>query len=77
MNTNTVTIQSFRKRNPVYVKELRAINSEANKTSSAAIISISEKIESNVEQQNGSEVIKWVMPPLLYPYMKGRDNDPL
>ncbi|MBC8035490.1 MAG: hypothetical protein H7Y03_15175 [Chitinophagaceae bacterium] len=74
MKANTLGIQSYRPIKPVSKRELHAVSADSAENSSAAIINIVNKSESSLEKAGPKG---WVMPPIVYAYMKGKDNDPL
>jgi hypothetical protein len=76
MKANTLAIQSYRKI-PATRNELHAISSGLSENTSAAVINIADKTEQVTASEVKAGSKGWVMPPIVYAYMKGRDNDPL
>ena len=83
MNTDTATIQSFRKIKPAYRKEFPIASIESSIApviNMSDVINMSEKMDVNYTGRQSRSVAEpsvWNMPPLVRAYFKGRDNDPL
>ena len=78
MNANTITFQSPEENSNAGDNKLQVVKGLANARAETSVISITEKTTSVKNTSLRTEFkAEWQMPPSVYGYLKGRDNDPL
>lgn len=80
MNSSTLHILgSEQELDVIPARRLHAIrNRKANRhTTEATVIKITENVETSNAPKVQIGLNGWVMPPIINPYFRGRDNDPL
>ena len=78
MNASTITIQSPEESTVTGDSKLQVVKGLLDEKTDTSVISITEKTTTVKNLHLRTEFkTEWQMPPRVYGYLKGRDNDPL